>query len=284
MEILQLRYFYETAMAESIAKTAQKYTVPASSVSASIKRLEQELGVALFVRTSNRIVLSEKGKEFLVSVGNILSQLDVSVNSLSGSSAGKQTLSILARYTRETLVRWIVRFHRMYPTVSFKLTFDDLPENYGKYDVIVTSPEEGLAEYESFHWRRFGIWVEALDTDPLCRGTVTLNQLRDRQFVTTNAQRGGFKTFAQACERQGFTPKVFLECEDYECRNIAMHSGVCLGLNLRNNTDERQTNMQFLDVSDFNDDLLINVYYKKEVYNGNIKLFLDMLKSSTARP
>ena len=62
MEILQLRYFYETAMAESIAKTAQKYMVPASSVSASIKRLEQELGVELFVRTSNRISLSEKGK------------------------------------------------------------------------------------------------------------------------------------------------------------------------------------------------------------------------------
>ena len=51
MEMLQLRYFYESAMAESISKTAQKFMVPASSVSASIKRLEKELGVELFVRT-----------------------------------------------------------------------------------------------------------------------------------------------------------------------------------------------------------------------------------------
>ena len=42
MEMLQLRYFYESAMAESISKTAQKFMVPASSVSASIKRLEKE--------------------------------------------------------------------------------------------------------------------------------------------------------------------------------------------------------------------------------------------------
>ena len=53
---------------------------------------------------------------------------------------------------------------------------------------------------------------------------------------------------------------------------------------LRNNTDYTQTNMQFLRMTDFREDLIINVYYRKEVYKGNIKLFLDMLKTSTARP
>lgn len=47
MEFLQLRYFYESAQNENFAKTAEKFMVPASSVSASVKRLEQELGVEL---------------------------------------------------------------------------------------------------------------------------------------------------------------------------------------------------------------------------------------------
>ena len=34
MELLQLRYFYESAKNENFAKTAEKYMVPASSVSA----------------------------------------------------------------------------------------------------------------------------------------------------------------------------------------------------------------------------------------------------------
>ena len=123
-----------------------------------------------------------------------------------------------------------------------------------------------------------------MDTDPLCRGPVTLRQLRDRQFVTTSAQRGGFRIFAHACERQGFTPKVFLECDDYGCRNAALRSGLCLGLNLRNNTEDTQPNMRFLNVTDFREDLEINVYYREEVYNGNIKLFLDLLKTSAAKP
>jgi hypothetical protein len=168
----------------------------------------------------------------------------------------------------------------MYPSVSFKMTFEDTPENYGKYDIIVSSHEVGLENYESFSWRKFCIRVEALDTDPLCRGPVTLSQLRDRVFVTTSSQGGGFKAFAKACERQGFTPKVFLECDDYGCRTKALTTGVCLGLNLgRQDEDSRNIQTQFLSISDFDEELIINMYYKKESYDGNIKLFLDLLKS-----
>ena len=48
MEMLQLRYFYDSARTESFSKTAKKYMVPVSSVSASIKRLEKELDTELF--------------------------------------------------------------------------------------------------------------------------------------------------------------------------------------------------------------------------------------------
>ena len=42
MEMLQLRYFFESAKNGSFAKTAKKYDVPSTSVSAAIKRLEEE--------------------------------------------------------------------------------------------------------------------------------------------------------------------------------------------------------------------------------------------------
>ena len=82
-------------MAESFSKAAQKYMVPASSVSASVRRLEQELGMELFARTGNRVLLNEKGREFLSSISNVLSQLDMSVSALSVKPTEKQTLSIL---------------------------------------------------------------------------------------------------------------------------------------------------------------------------------------------
>lgn len=278
--MLQLRYFYESALTGSFSKTAQKYMVPASSVSASVKRLEQEMGTELFTRTGNRIVLNEKGKRFLEAVSNTLTQLDVAVNAISDQPAQKQIIKILARCTRETLVAWTVRFYRRYPSVSFRFSFDDSPENYEHYDIIVSPPGKGLEDYVSFPWRKYFVRVEALDTDPLCRGSITLSQLCDRVFVTTGSQKGGFPIFAKACERQGFTPKVFLECDDYDCRTAALKSGVCLGLNLAKQNEESRTgNMQFLTISDFNEELAVNVYYKKEKYEGNVKMFLELLES-----
>ena len=281
MEMLQLRYFYESAQAENFSKTAKKYMVPVSSVSASVKRLEKELGVALFDRTGNRILLTEKGKQFLSVVENTLSQLDAGVSAVASEPAKGGTLRVLVRCTRQTVTRRILKFHRLYPAVSFKLAFEDEPENFDRYDVVISSFNEALSGYLSFEMYRSAIHVVALETDPLCKRNVTLNQLKDRLFVTTNAQRGSFDIFVQACKHLGFTPKVFLECDDYACWDLAILSGECLGLTLGNTAHTNLPNVQYLNVSDFNECLVGCVYYKQEKYNGNVKLFVDFLKNNT---
>ena len=55
MELLQLMYFCDAAEEENFSHTAQKYQVPPSNISQSVKRLEAELGVKLFDRSANRI-------------------------------------------------------------------------------------------------------------------------------------------------------------------------------------------------------------------------------------
>lgn len=267
-------------MAESFSKAAEKYMVPASSVSASVRRLEQELGMELFARTGNRVLLNEKGREFLSSISNVLSQLDMGVSALYAKPAEKQTLSILARCTRQTIVRHTIEFQKMYPSVSFKMAFEDTPENYGNYDIIISTASDALDDYQHFQLKKYNVRIEAVETDPLCQRTVTLSQLRDRPFVTTNTQRGSFEIFAQACKKKGFTPKVFLECDDYSCRNIVVRSGACLGLTFGATMSSSLANVQYLSVSDFNEEIVSNVYYRQEVYDGNIKLFLDFLKST----
>ena len=284
MEMLQLRYFYESAKTESFSRTAKKYMVPVSSVSASVKRLEQEVGTPLFERTGNRVILNEKGRQFLGVVSTTLSQLDMGVSALSAEPAKKQTLSVLVRCIRQNVVRQAVSFHKLYPSVFFKLAFEDTPENFKKYDIIVSPPQEALAEYEHFSWRQHTIRIEALESDPLCRRPVSLSQLKDRLFATTNAQRGSFEVLAQACQKQGFTPKVFMECDDYTCRDMVVRSGACLGLTISNSTESVLSKVEYLRISDFDVYAVSNVYYKQEKYEGNIKLFLELLKNSKDRP
>lgn len=279
MEILQLKYFYESARNQSFSKTAEKYHVPVSSVSASIKRLEKELGAPLFNRTSNRISLNEKGTQFFLSTKRALDELYSGVNAISSEQSHMQTLKILIRTTRETIVRRILRFTEFYPSVSFKLDLDENDVSIDNYDLIVALDDQDLKDLEHIPLQTFAIRIEACSIDSLCKKTISLKQLKDKSFVTTNSQSDIFKIFSKECESQGFTPKIFLECNDYSCRDICLLSGKALGLTLGNTTNSILPNVQYLDVTDFNKQITANLYYKKEAYAGAVKLFVDFIKS-----
>ena len=64
MELLQLTYFRDAAKLENFSKVAQKHYVAQPAVSHAISRLENELGVKLFTRSGNKVILNECGMAF----------------------------------------------------------------------------------------------------------------------------------------------------------------------------------------------------------------------------
>ena len=76
MELLQLKYFCDAAETENFSKTAEKYLVPTSNISQSIKRLEKELDTELFEHRANRIRLNEDGRQFYSDVSKALILLE----------------------------------------------------------------------------------------------------------------------------------------------------------------------------------------------------------------
>lgn len=76
MELLQLKYFKAVAECGKIKTAAEQLYVSSPALSASIARLENDLGVQLFERTYNRIRLNRQGEIFLNYVNQILAQLE----------------------------------------------------------------------------------------------------------------------------------------------------------------------------------------------------------------
>jgi DNA-binding transcriptional LysR family regulator len=76
MELIQLKYFKTVAQTGKISDAAQALFISAPALSTSISRLEKELGVQLFNRTNNKIVLNRQGKIFLKYVNQIFSDLE----------------------------------------------------------------------------------------------------------------------------------------------------------------------------------------------------------------
>jgi len=85
MNIRDLKYFLAVAELEHFGKAAEQCCVSQPTLSGQIKKLEEQLGVALFERTNRRVMLTETGKHILHAARRILLEVDT-INEIAQSS------------------------------------------------------------------------------------------------------------------------------------------------------------------------------------------------------
>ena len=65
MTLNQLRYVIQIADSSSMNEAAKAMFISQPSLSASVKDLEDEIGIEIFIRSNRGISLTPEGKEFL---------------------------------------------------------------------------------------------------------------------------------------------------------------------------------------------------------------------------
>ena len=97
MDVTQLRYFVETIRAGSYRKAAGPLFLTAQGVAQSVKRLETELGVALFEKCGREIEATAKAIELYPYAEQLLAEFDaLKVRALTSSPSRRQSLRKLA--------------------------------------------------------------------------------------------------------------------------------------------------------------------------------------------
>lgn len=80
MELRQLRYFIAIAEAGKFSLAAKQVFVAQPALSASIKKLEEEIGVTLLNREGHGVSLTEEGEAFLIEAQKTLQQAQKAIN------------------------------------------------------------------------------------------------------------------------------------------------------------------------------------------------------------
>lgn len=279
MEILQLRYFFESAKNESFARTAEKYMVPATSVSASVKRLEKELGCELFHRTCNRIMLSDNGKRLMQSLTMIFEELDSAVDALTSLSTDTREIKMLVRAMRGEITDHIIEYKTKHPHIPFKTVFDFDETNFENYDIIIDEKCDKYPEYERIDLYTTKVRLRVSANSPLCGKKLTLKQIRDYPFVSIGENNGMHKILIDACKKAAFTPNIVVQSNDIYCNRKFVEAGVGIGLGREYPHSGKSENVEYLNVTDFNEKQTICSYYRKQSTYGNIGHFMNFLKS-----
>lgn len=207
MEFLQLKYFCDAAVTQNLSKTAKKYFVPTSTVSISIKKLEDELGHELFHHSSNKIALNEAGAEFYESISKALCIISDAKEKIKDRDTIKGEISIRCRSNRGALTRAMEEFLKDYPDVKFTVTFGEA--NAKDLDLIVSF--DAAIEYDEKHLLvDEDIPIAINENNPLSKKEdLTVADLKDERFVI-----GLSGATHDACFAAGFRPNIAFEFND----------------------------------------------------------------------
>lgn len=168
MELLQLKYFKTVADIGKITAAAEQLFISPPALSTSISRLEKELGMPLFDRTNNRIVLNRQGHIFLRYVNQIFSSLEYAQLELQQSITPQNPHVSIACIASSQWVNLVTAFSQEHPHFTLSCTSLKLSQIAGG----------GLPAQHSYLFAYEGdipgIYLEELDSIPLFEDQLTL--------------------------------------------------------------------------------------------------------------
>ncbi|MDD9149443.1 MULTISPECIES: LysR family transcriptional regulator [unclassified Sporolactobacillus] len=220
MELLQLKYFQTVARLEHMTRAAKELSIAQPSLSQTIKRLENEIGVPLFDRKGRRIKLNSYGKLFLKKVETALSILQEGKREVSDLAQVKNDRIALAVMRTPIVPDLLSSFRKKHPYVRFRVkqisrdTVNRQLEN-GDIDICITPY---YRERESrFSWRELmndEIYLAVPKSHPLAsEESVSLREIAHEPFILKSG--GAFRETTDAyCRMAGFQPDIAFEVDD----------------------------------------------------------------------
>ena len=141
------KVFYVVANNKSISKGAEELLISQPAVTQSIRMLEGQLGVTLFVRTKKGVLLTDEGVELYNYVKEGMNYFINGYNkvtSLKELNCGVLKIGASTSVTEHFLMPYLNRFYELYPNVEIKIVnllteslFKELRN--GNVDIVVGS-------------------------------------------------------------------------------------------------------------------------------------------------
>lgn len=123
MEISQLKYAIQVAQEQNFSRAAEKLFITQPTLSQQIGKLEKELGLTLFERTTRSVVLTSAGKDFIeyaLQVVQAWNNLNLAMEKHLNLEKGNITIGILPTLSQLGLTHHIVAFLDKYSSIKIE--------------------------------------------------------------------------------------------------------------------------------------------------------------------
>src|SRR5215813_6644701 len=149
-----LRSFEAAARHESFTRAAEELSVTQGAVSHQVKALELELGIKLFNRERQRLVITSAGRDYLVVVRDALDRIALGTERLmQRQNAGALTISTSPDFAAKWLVHRIGRFAEAHPDIDLRVSATMHHVDFAREDVDL-AVRHGDGTWAGLHMER----------------------------------------------------------------------------------------------------------------------------------
>ena len=188
-----LRAFEAAARHLSFTNAAAELNVTQTAISHQIRRLEQELGIRLFVRQNRALALTPEAKDYLPGVRAAFNDLRLATDRvLRRDNEHVLTISTLASLAAKWLLPRLSAFQEAHPGIDVRITTSSALVDFRTGDV------DAAIRYGRGHWAGLRAdWLTADELFPVCSpalltGDKPLRSPQDLAHKTLLHSSGGY--------------------------------------------------------------------------------------------
>lgn len=220
MDLVKLRYFYETAKVENMSHAAKELLISQPALSKAIAQLEEELEMDLFYRNGKRISLNTNGEFLFKRLERIFAEvLDLERGLREMRDQGNGELSIVTTLPY-TFTNILNEFLNYYPNIKYKqvpLSKDNLEQfiEYGKFDLCITTEQVNHPNVEWLPLFDEEIFLTVPTMYPEAQlDSIHLKSLRSLPFIGLTPEYRFRQLTDNFCQANGYTPEYQVEVEE----------------------------------------------------------------------
>ena len=220
MDFHHLKFFVEVADQKSFSKAARTLHISQSAISRTIKALEDELGVVLFMRNAKSVELTDGGTIFLTHAKRVVfmfEHLKTDFENEFRLEQGSIRIGIPPITDAPIFAQLLGEFKKVYPQIDLELYEQgskkvEISVQEGLIDIGIICTKPNPKEFESFYLTSDPLSVIVPKTSPLAKEPeIRLDMLSEESFVLHKDDFNLHDEIIKACKHTGFQPHIVFE-------------------------------------------------------------------------
>ncbi len=305
------RYVYEVYKEKSFTNAAKKLFISQPSLSAAIKRLEENIGAPLFERGATPVTLTEIGKEYISAAERIMSiesEFENRINDIYGLETGSISVGGSNYLSSYVLPEIVNRFTTLYPNIEVTLTeanstvlcdmvnkeqldivMDSYDESSDLYDGVPLLNERILlcvplkceinAKLKKFQINPDDIYNNEVELDTI--PSVSIKEFENEKFILLKSGNDMHKRAMDIFHRENMKPEVLFSVDQLNISYILAEAGmgVCFATDTLFKYGKFHKNVVLYKVGEGQCSRTLYIAHKKNKYCSNaMREFINIAK------